>query len=383
MSFSYRGSVESSKSLVNRALILQYFHPELNFIYKSQAHDVLVLEQALLDLQHGQSEFHLENSGSGFRFFSVLLSVLSGCWKIRVSSQLARRPQEDFLSLSRQLGIQSSWKEGLLTIDSLGWSQEASLIEVDLKRTSQFLSGIYLVATQYESQIKIRKLNENYSSGYEKMTCDFIKTFNGEFYGEKVIGADWSSVIYLLSFCFLGSQIEVLNADFSSFEPDFRGLKILEMMGLKWDISEKNSLKAYASPLKEDSFEIDFQKNSDLVPIMSALLFVVSLRSGHTQYLKVADNLVYKESNRRQLVLDMINRLGGQAVYSEGCITISAPQRLAVEKSQASSVILDSGRDHRMIMSYEWLRRCGFLIAYENKEDVSKSCPQFFEIING
>ena len=92
--------------------------------------------------------------------------------------------------------------------------------------------------------------------------------------------------------------------------------------------------------------------------------------------------MVYKESNRRQLVIDMINQLGGQAVYSQGCIKVTQGNRGALD-FKSFPVVLDSGRDHRMIMSYEWLKRYGFLITYENKEDVSKSCPQFFEIIHG
>ena len=232
-SFSYRGFIESSKSLVNRGLILKYLHPELKLIYKSRAQDILVLERALLGLRQGQSEFHLGNSGSGFRFFSILLTALKGSWKIKVSSQLAQRPHEDFLSLSEQLGVNRTWEKDTLIIDSQGWKPSVSRIEVDLKRTSQFLSGLYLVATSYHSSLEISKLNAKNSSGYDQMTQSFIKSLKGQFNGDKAIGADWSSLIYLLSFCFLGAQIEVFNVDFSSPEPDLRGLKVLEFFGFK------------------------------------------------------------------------------------------------------------------------------------------------------
>ncbi len=57
--FKFNGSIDDSKSIVNRLLIVQSHYKNLKLNFTSEADDVLYLQQALRDLEQGLYEFDL------------------------------------------------------------------------------------------------------------------------------------------------------------------------------------------------------------------------------------------------------------------------------------------------------------------------------------
>lgn len=100
--FKFEGSIESSKSITNRALIIQSYQPEIKLQFLSDSVDVRVLQKSLIDFKEGRREFFCADSGTAFRFLVLRLSREPGTWTIRGSERLLSRPQEGLLKLLHQ-----------------------------------------------------------------------------------------------------------------------------------------------------------------------------------------------------------------------------------------------------------------------------------------
>lgn len=416
--FKYIGPIESSKSIVNRALILKAIHPQLNLTYNSQAQDVLDLNECLekfSDLKDQEfkqktnsdfnTSFYVGSGGTTFRFLALFLSKYLGTWNIKLSEQLAQRPSEDLVKVLNQLGVEVLFSKGLnsefetlMTIKSNFW--KTNTVSVDFLKSSQFFSAIALAASDSKNEFTILCENRHESSGYEIITLDLLRKIGVqvEDLGHKVkiknlsseghhlsVGADWSSIIYLLSFCFSGSEIEITNIDFESLEPDKKGLDILKSLGLSFEIEKNNGfsrVRCESSDLGRNTLEINLTHNPDLFPQFAVLLSQISLKYQVETKIEYPKQLIYKESNRLDQMKKVLISLGFDVLIKENIFTIksnSTVEALRFEKS----FNFDSKLDHRLIMSFELLKSFGYNIKYNDKDEVKKSFANFFEIING
>lgn len=417
-SFSYSGPLESSKSVVNRALILQAMHPNLVLQYQSQAKDILELKQALATFKNFKDgDSKILDAGSGgttFRFLALYLSKFIGTWSLKISPQLAVRPKSELINILSQLGSvvlnQSELENNLVNkkappnlyfqMKTQFWTTDEAT--VDFSQSSQFFSGLVLAASDHKKPFKIKCKNRNQSSGYENITLKMVQKIGVDVFDEgstvtlhkknaidaKVeinIGADWSSVIYLLSFCFSGSKVEITNVDFNSYEPDLKGLELLKRLGLNYEVqveSEFSVIKSKPSQLHESSELNDLTKNPDLFPIFMVLLSQQALAYNKQVHLKFPRQLIYKESDRLNSMIDVLHTIGFETKV-EDQILVLHPLPLAFKMKNTDVIQLDSKADHRLIMSFELLKSFNYNINYNHADEVKKSFANFFKIIKG
>lgn len=408
MSFNYIGQIESSKSMVNRGLILKALLPNLKLKYISHADDVRYLEGCLNDFSKSENEklFDVGSGGTTFRFLALFLSRHPGVWKLKISNQLANRPQDGLLNILNQLGIQGEVikekNENNFVLNTKGWLK--NFCTVDLSKSSQFLSGLLLSSVNLMEPFHINCRNRNLSSGYEIITLDLLDKIGIEHQdlGDEIIinpiknnhknfeisiGADWSSVISLLCFCFSGSSIDITNIDLKSKEPDVKGLDFLKEIGLEYNIINDlnfSRIQAKPSQLQKPKKIISLEKNPDLFPMLSIVASQIVLKTKSEVSIRYPEQLIYKESDRLGAIIKILNSLG---------YTISHDKNEKLIKINFSSkcddfkfnVVFDfnSESDHRLVMCFELLKSFGYKINYNDPECVKKSFHNFFEIING
>lgn len=423
-SFKYSGLIESSKSIVNRALILQAIHPNLKIKYTSQAQDILDLERCL-NLFKNHVDQNLKNEtktkdlvldvGSGgttFRFLTLFLSKYLGTWHLKLSNQLSKRPHDDLMKILKQLGVfvefhknmessnESSLENqgGLLTLKSNFWQSDK--VDVDFSKSSQFFTGLALAASDSKKPFIINCNNRDQSSGYEFITLELLKQMGVQVLdqGESIqiqnpgidpveinVGADWSSVIYILSFCFSGAEIEITNLDLKSPEPDLKGLEFLKQMGLELEIEASKTftiLKAKPSQLNSKLRVLDLKNNPDLFPQLVVLLSQMASKHGVSVQVEYMNQLIYKESDRLNVMIEILIELGFKVKIEKQILTIQATSDVEVNKS-TKDFNFNSKSDHRLIMCFELLKSFGYNIHYSHKDEVKKSFSNFFEIIYG
>lgn len=402
-SFQYSGIIESSKSIVNRALILKAIHPHLKLNYTSQAKDILLLETAIQDFKKQTStRFDVGSGGTTFRFLSLFLSKYLGTWNLKLSSQLVSRPYQDLVDVLTQLGVtvldQNIKLDHVFTLKSSFWTSNE--VTVDFAKSSQFFSGLALAASD-KTQFTIHCKNRNLTSGYENITLDLLKKMGvtvldqdskvviqnqGSASATEIsVGADWSSVIYLLSFCFSGSSIEIKNIDLNSLEPDRKGLEFLLQLGLKLSFQGEGQLTtitAEPSNLETQIQSLNFKTNPDLFPILMVLISQYVVKSKSDFEIHYPEQLAFKESDRLGAMIEVLTQLGFEVLKPKHEVLILRATD-KVEDLKLKSYLFDSKKDHRLIMSYELLKSFGYKIDYNDKDEVQKSFSNFFEIIYG
>lgn len=398
MSFSFAGPLHSSKSLVNRLLILKNIYPELKLNYTSESEDVKNLEKLFSEFYQGVENFSVGEGGTTFRFFSLWISRQIGNWRLTLGKQLSQRPHDDLLDIFKQLGVEAYFADtSTLHIQGWLWETPSSPITVSLNTTTQFLTGLALAASSSKKEFQIQLLQEQKASGYDQLTWELLKKLGFDIKvsaglvvvtpataveKEIYVGADWSSVFYLLMFAFVGANIKILNVDLNSPEPDLRGLSILQSLGLKFEVVG-HTLLTKPSDLQINSRVFDFRKNPDLFPGFCALMTLLPKAEVEKGAIKILypEQLQVKESDRLKNSLKVLDLVGFSYQKDE------KPEEILLTNKKDLSLpegfTFPTDHDHRMLMTAVFLQKSGWSISLQETQSYKKSFPEFWEITHG
>lgn len=396
MVFKFKGEIHSSKSLVNRLLILQRAYPELKLEYNTTSQDVLDMQRLLKEFDQGETEFFVGNGGTTFRFFSLWLSRQKGSWTLNLGDQLSHRPQAQVIDCLQQVGVKAEMLTGsCVKIQGQPWDL-SKIIKIDISESTQFFSGFVLAAVGEKKEIKINLDNIEQASGYEQMTLNLLKKL--DFLVEEKdshllikppvklpqvikVGADWSSIFYLSLFAFSDNSIEISNVDFLSPEPDRQGYEILKQLGLSYEQTSDSTLKISPSKLALKSYNFDFRKNPDLFPGFCALITQMDYKDLTDVFsITFPWQLKIKESDRLKNSLELLQLFNVKySKVAENKIIIEGRN----EGVLPEDIEINTYDDHRMFMSAEFLRSKGHSIKTSEVSSYKKSFPEFLEIVRG
>ncbi len=225
--------------------------------------------------------------------------------------------------------------------------------------SSQYVSGLLFALPILNEDSEIILTDALQSSGYVDMTINVLNLFGIEINktktgylvkgnqryispGKALVEGDWSNSAYFLA---AGVNVTGLNKD--SLQKD----KIITEIIDNIDIIKK----------------VDVSEIPDLVPIIS----VIFALSKGTRKIVNAYRLRFKESDRMESTVDMINSLGGRAHKKADGLEVCG--------TGLSGGRVSSHNDHRIVMaaSVAALYAKGETVI-ENAQAVNKSYPGFF-----
>lgn len=384
--FFYEGSIDDSKSIVNRLMIIQSHYKNLHLEFRSDADDVLFLQQALFAFGQGRNEFDLGSGGTSLRFFLGRLSRTPGRYTVRAHSRLLERPQEDLFQALSQLGtLVLKRSDEVLHVVSLGW-HNVSEVFVKSDLSSQFVSSILLNSWNLEKPLTIKLSSVVASESFLKLTENVCQQIGMKFQ----VGADQikvhakqtvktlklkseldsSSLFTVACFALLFGEIKINQCENKFGQPDFQFLKFFDEWNLKYTLKNK-TLHIVKQDLPK-FVELDVQNCPDLFPVLCAL---VSFSEGmHKIY--GAPTLINKESNRISKTEELLSLAGipvtrltdGLVVHGQ-----SSPPLKAFK--------FDPDHDHRMAFAAGLFAFAGFKIELSDLDVVNKSFPQFWDIL--
>lgn len=384
--FQFKGELSASKSLYNRALTLKSFFPALNLIGSSQAKDVKYLQQALLDLQNGQTEFNLGEGGTSFRFFLLRCSRIPGNYTFRVSPRLFDRPSEEFVTIGQQLGFHFYKKSNAFFLETQGWKFVSSL-KVPSHRSSQFISAVILNSWGLDFDLNIEKsdvASQSYFEMTHKMCGDLglqIEDLKNHWrvpQGQQIqvseyhVEPDMSSVFTLACCAAVGGDIELYNINAQSLQPDTQGLHYLSQMGV--DIKWQGSVLRVKKTSAWQGVQLDIRMQPDLFPCLCALLALAQSPSQVTG----TEVLKYKESDRLFHMVQCLRELGAEVNEIPNGLEIKP-----IRQKSKKSFIFQTYHDHRLAFAYQALKLAGFDITIAEPKVVEKSFPEFWSIFGG
>ena len=301
---------------------------------------------------HAPGHVDAENSGTTMRIFAGICSMFDGETTITGDESLRKRPMGPLLEALGANGTVCSSRNGLPPVTVRG-PNRGGKVSIDGGVSSQFITSLLMVSPMLEDDSEVTVTGSMVSAPYLDVTVHMMHLFGAEAERDGnvfrirggtgyrpydyMVPADFSSAAFPMVAGALGGRVTVTGMDMDDPQGDKAIVDILRRAGA--DVSvDGTEITVSRSDIR--GCEVDMGNVPDLFPIVAVLL---STAEGDSR-LYGAPQLKFKESNRIETVVNMINAIGGDAVATDdGCIIHGRP-------SLRGGAIVHRG-DHRIMMS--------------------------------
>ena len=339
------------------------------------------------------------NSGTTIRFLAALLAAAGDAtFVLDGSERMRERPAGPLVKLLNDLGGDVTTANGFppLTVKADGLAGGTVQYPAGEALSSQFLSAAIMVAPYTQRETQIDLAGEQTSWPYVRMTMRLMDLFGvtpevqideatdapsavivprGRYAAATyAVEPDASAAGYFLALAAIhpGSKVMLSGLGTESLQGDARFADILRKMGCEVSQSERET--TLAGPPSLAGVDADLGDMPDCAQTLAvAALFAVgetTIRGIHTLRVKETDRVAALQTELSKLGADV-------AVHGEGrdlAMTITPPTRLR----KASIATYD---DHRMAMSFALAATARRGIEIENPGCVSKTFPDFFDVL--
>ncbi|QLY25122.1 3-phosphoshikimate 1-carboxyvinyltransferase [Bdellovibrio sp. KM01] len=385
--FHFQGSIPGSKSVFNRALIVQSYFPVLDLHGFAGCDDVRFMREGLKGLK-ASSRIDCGEGGTTFRFMALRASRIRGVHVLKGSPRLMSRPQKGLIDLLRQLGVQAQIKKNEMHIVSEGWKKFRGVpIKVDTTESSQYASALILNSWLLSFDLDFELVGSKVSESYFLLTLEMLKKMGlrikqtptgflvpAEQRLEKLayeVEADMSSMFTMASAGALAGTSVIENFPEVTEQPDKVFVDIFKKMGVGVQLDGRTL--TISKPKHLRAVEWNLFQCPDLFPVLAV---VCSFAEGVSK-LHGAPHLVAKESNRIAKVADLFNLLGIQHEVLEDGMVIHGNPSQTLKKG----IVFNPDEDHRMVMAAVLMKLMGHEIKIQHPEAINKSFPEFWDMI--
>ncbi len=326
-------------------------------------------------------KIYLGKSGTLARFVIPFVALQNQPIFVDADSQLCLRPMQEIFTALAEQGVKITSRDGHLPATIQGGTLGGKRIEIDVSRSSQFLSGLLLIAPIVG--LEITPIGKMVSKSFIELTLDLMRKFgatplntegsysfapSGYKPQRYQLSADWSSVSYFLGLAAItNTPAKIGNLDFDSKQGEAEFYTLLCQMGCEI-VKKENSLIFKRCDLLQ-GIEVDMNLLPDVVP---TLAIIATFAETKTTIYNI-EHLRYKECDRLNLVVEEINKLGGYAQ--------AFADKMVIYPQKPKGGEVNTYDDHRMAMSFALLGLAGIPCSMQNPDCVNKSFPSFWEMM--
>ena len=329
---------------------------------------------------------YLGNSGTSIRLLTAVAALGKHTYRLQGNDRMAERPIQALLDALSQIGVQarSIDKSGCPPVEINGTNLAGTNVSINCRTSSQYLTGLLLMAPCTEEGLNINVSGGPVSRPYIDMTIDAMSNFGlvvdrqgydvfnvagKQIYraGDYEVESDASQAGYFWAAAAIcGNTVKVKGVNQDSCQGDVNFSKVLESMGCT--VKNESDGVAVSGSDRLKAVEVDMGDMPDMVPTLA----VVTAFAKGTSVIKNVSHLKSKESNRLTSVVNELVKMGITARCSDDVLVITGGQPRGAE-------IVTYG-DHRIAMSFAvaGLRTPGTVI--KNERVVEKSFPNFWEV---
>ncbi|MFP4546560.1 MAG: 3-phosphoshikimate 1-carboxyvinyltransferase [Fidelibacterota bacterium] len=322
-------------------------------------------------------------SGTLMRFITAVSALSKTKVTITGSKRITERPVDHLVDALGQVGVKCESPSGCPPVTIQGGKIDGGKINVQGNISSQFISGLLLVAPFAERDLKIVLTSELVSVKYVDMTIKMMEEFGvtverkgyKEFFiadGQKykarkyIIPGDWSSASYFLAAAaVLQDKIEIINMDLKSTQGEAKFYEVLEKMGCQVELGQ-NSVKLISNQQLK-GVDVDMGNMPDVAQTLTA---IAPFADGITTIRNI-EHLRYKECDRVEETANELRKIGGKASTTKDSITI--------EPSDLTGGQVETHNDHRMAMSFALCGLKAENVVINNPEVSAKSFPIYWD----
>ena len=397
--------IESSKSLLNRALVIQSFAPRIVEVEgNSSAADVRDMRIALQQFSARQPIW-CGSAGTVFRFMALRASRESGTFVLTGTSQLLSRPHDELIQMLAQLGVRAEFCDDgfgrrFFVVSGQGWKQPLTPLKISASISSQFLSAITLSSWNLNFDLECQVDGQHFvSESYFTMSLALLRQagMNVEFVNDclKIKSSQSPTPTCLkiepdLSSSFASAAMGLFAPHGVRMgwpvgvplQPDAEFVEILRSMGAMVDFS---SGVLTVSPIVQSNLtsfqpiDVSLKECPDLGPVLSVLCVLAA----GTSRLRDVGHLRHKESDRLQKIQQLLNVAGvsSSIVETESDLALEID---GMSRLPTGTFRYDCADDHRMAMAAGLLIRIAqtyapqFVLHLDGAESVAKSYSRFW-----
>ena len=331
------------------------------------------------------NEIYLGNCGTGIRFLTAVAALTDGRTVLTGDERMRQRPIADLLWGLTQMGIKarSLNDTGCPPVEVFGTSIEGGEIQLDCSLSSQYLSGILLIAPFTRKGLAVNIEGDLVSRPYIDLTIDVMnrlgvtvdnngyKSFHisgGQFYksGDYTVEPDASNASYFWAAAAVtGGKVTVSGLSDSTRQGDIGFLNVLEKMGC---LVERRGTGITVKGGSLRGIDVDMGGMPDVVPTLAV---VAAFARGKTRIRNIA-HLRVKESDRIMAVEAELTKMGIK--------TESVRDELEITGGEPHGAEIETYNDHRIAMAFSiaGLKVSGIKITGESC--VEKSFPTYWDV---
>jgi 3-phosphoshikimate 1-carboxyvinyltransferase len=334
-------------------------------------------------LRQPRAPLDLGNSGTAIRFITAASAAVKGRFQVDGNKRMRQRPIADLTDALKHWGVKCETSGGCPPVNIESTGQFGGTVRVSADVSSQFLSGLLMVAPLATEDCEIQIIGELVSKPYVAMTVKMMaergvklhaqgyQSFTvpaNQIYapGEYAIEADASGASYFLAAAAIaGGRVRVTNLGTKTVQGDARFIEVLGKMGCETELTPTSLEVRGTGKLKG----IDIDLNA--MPDMAQTLAVTALFAEGPTTIRNVANLRVKETDRITATATELRKLGAQVEEAEDALRITP--------GPLNGAAIDTYDDHRMAMSFALagLRNPGVVI--NDPGCVSKTFPDFFD----
>ena len=326
--------------------------------------DTLKIEGCGGKLSVKEAEIDVGSAGTAARFIPAFLAFQRGKFTINCSEQMKRRPIAPLVEALKNLGASITFSENEncfpIVIEGGINSHE---VEVDIQKSSQFLSALLISAVCANKPVKIKRKGAH-GMGYVNMTLDMMWSFGvsvkekgntyevfGKYARKKYdIEPDISAACYFYAINrLLGTDIKVKGLMPHSMQSDYKFIELIKTF---------------------DGGKIDMGSFSDQALTLAAC---APFFKNPTEICGVA-HIRNQECDRIAAIVENLKNAGVKCEEREDGVVIYP--------SEFKPVKIKTFGDHRVAMSFAVAGLASEGVVIESAEVCSKTFPNFFEVLD-
>jgi 3-phosphoshikimate 1-carboxyvinyltransferase len=326
------------------------------------------------------------NSGASMRFLTALAALKKGITLLDGSERMRKRPIGELLNGLGELGVRAYSQKGddcpPVIVESQGL--KGGTARVKGEESSQFLSGLLMVASYAQRDVNIEVSGSLASKPYVDITRDVMSAFGVEIRNQGYrsffikagqrylpqkyrVEGDASNASYFFSAAAVcRGTVRVENLDPATIQGDIGFLEILERMGCRV-IRESGWIEVLGGELH--GIEMDMNEMPDLVPTLAV---TAAFARGKTVIQNIG-HLRFKESDRIHAVAVELSKMGIRVKEGE--------DGLEIEGGKPHGAEIETYDDHRMAMSFAIAGLAVPGVKIKEERCVDKSFPEFWETL--
>jgi len=326
----------------------------------------------------------LGNSGASMRFLTALAALKKGVTLLDGSERMRKRPMGELLKGLGEIGVRAYSKKGdncpPVIVESQGL--QGGTVRIKGEESSQFLSGLMMVAPYALRDVGIEVMGPLASKPYVDLTQDVMSAFGvkiesqeyssffikaGQRYLPRTywIEGDASNASYFFSAAAVcRGKVKVEGLSPGTIQGDIGFLKILEKMGCSVTRG-KDWIEVLGGELH--GIEMDMNEMPDLVPTLAV---TAAFAQGRTVIQNIG-HLRFKESDRIHALAAELSKMGIRVREEE--------DRLEIEGGEPHGAEIETYEDHRLAMSFAIAGLVIPGVKIKGERCVDKSFPEFWK----